>query len=46
MLHEEGVAEDFYDERRRLQVHFSVCLVDHINCVKVDLSEKKVLETH
>jgi hypothetical protein len=35
---DEEVADDFYDERRRLQVTFSVCLVDRIDCVKACLS--------
>jgi hypothetical protein len=35
---DEEVADDFYDERRRLQVTLSVCLVDRIDCVKACLS--------
>ena len=38
--HEE-VADDFYDERRRLQVAFSVYLVDHIDCVKLCLNNAR-----
>jgi len=35
---DEEVADDFYDERRRLQVTLPVCLVDRTDCVKVCLS--------
>jgi hypothetical protein len=38
---EEEVADDFYDERRRLQVTFSVCLFDRIDFVKVCLNNAR-----